>query len=115
MARPTVVTPETLEKLRTGFLKGYDDEEACLYADIAPSTLYEYQKKNPEFSEQKAQWKKNPILKAKEVVYDAIERKDKETAKWYLERKKKEEFSTRSETDITSNGESLVIKFGEKK
>ena len=32
---------------------GLSDREACIYADIAVSTLYDYCKKHKEFSERK--------------------------------------------------------------
>ena len=117
VGRPTVFTDETLQKLREGFLRGYSDEEACLYAEIAPATLYNYQKENPEYVEQKQQWKKNPILKAKNVVNDALDKKDRHVAQWYLERKSKDEFAERKE--ITGgDGEPLqveITEFKEKK
>ena len=94
--RPTVMTDDVLEKLKQGFLFGCTDEQACAFADISPATLYNYQKENPEYLEQKNTWKQNPILKAKATVYGKLNEAD--TAKWYLERKAKDEFSTRQET-----------------
>lgn len=98
--RPTIMTPEKLDKLREGFMMGFSDEEACAYADIGKSTLYNYQNENKEYLEQKEAWKQNPILKAKTNIISALNEKDREISKWYLERKKKEEFSTKSESDI---------------
>lgn len=95
--RPTVMTPEIIDKLRQAFLFGASDEEACTWAGIGKSTLYDYQQLNPDFVEQKEGWKTNPIIKAKKLVSDAIDRNDKDTAKWYLERKRKSEFSLRHE------------------
>lgn len=109
VGRPTSMTNETLRILMDGFMKGYSDEEACASAQISPATLYNYQKEHPEFLEQKEQWKQNPILKAKTVVYTALERNDKETAKWYLERKKKDEFSARNEL-TGKDGQDLLPK-----
>ena len=54
MARPTVMTPEVIAKLEEAFAWGCSDIEACLWADIAPKTLYVYQEKNPEFAQRKA-------------------------------------------------------------
>ena len=97
VGRPSVMTDEVLQKLKEAFLMGCSDVEACLFAGIASSTLYEYQNKNPEYSEQKAEWKKNPLLRARKNIYDKIIKGDIETSKWYAERKGKEEFSTRQE------------------
>lgn len=93
--RPTVMTKDTLQKLRQAFLMGFNDEESCAYANIAPQTLYNYQEKNPDFLEYKEVWKQNPILKAKAVLYNSLSKTD--TAQWYLERKLKGEFALRQE------------------
>lgn len=102
--RPTKLTPETIDKLRTAFLMGCSDIEACLYADISKTALYNYQQKNPDFVDQKEQWKEQLTLKARTVIANALNRKDENTAKWYLERKAKNEFSTKVENETTING-----------
>ena len=93
--RPTVMTENVMVRLREAFLFGCTDEQACSFANIATGTLYNYQKAHPDYLEQKEQWKQNPILMAKAVVYNKLS--ELETAKWYLERKAKEEFGTRQE------------------
>lgn len=102
--RPTKLTPETIDKLRTAFLMGCSDIEACLYADISKTALYNYQQKNPDFVDQKEQWKEQLTLKARTVIANALNNKDENTAKWYLERKAKNEFSTKVESETTING-----------
>lgn len=101
VGRPTVMTDEVLQKLREAFLMGCSDEEACLSAQISPQTLYNYQKDNEDFSSEKASWKENPILEARVTVYKNLS--NVETAKWYLERKKKDEFGQKSEVKLTGN------------
>ena len=98
--RPTVFTEATLQKLEQGFKIGYTDEQCCAYADIAMSTLYNYQSNNPEFLEKKAKWKQNPMLKAKYTLYKNLD--DPKIAQWYAERKGKDEFSVKVEQEITS-------------
>lgn len=95
--RPTSMTPETIDKLEAAFSWGCPDTEACIYAGIGLSTLYEYQKEHPEFTKRKELLKDTPNLKARQVLNAAIRQKDKQAAQWWLERKKKEEFSVRSE------------------
>ncbi|SRR5258708_9571832 len=89
--RPTVITKDVLRKLRQGFMMGFNDREASAYAGIGEQTLYDLQKRHPEFSEEKAAWKLNPILKAKYAVYIRLD--DFNNAKWYLERRARDEFS----------------------
>ena len=86
---------------------GCSDIEACLYANISKTALYNYQQKNPEFVDQKQQWKEQLVLKARTVIANALNNKDENTAKWYLERKCKKEFSTRQEL-TGEDGESLT-------
>jgi hypothetical protein len=101
VGRPTVMTDETLGKLREAFLLGCTDEEACLFADIHPSTLYDYQKEHPGYTEEKAQLKQNPILLARTTVVKALSN-DHDHALKFLERKKKDEFSPKQE--VENNG-----------
>lgn len=100
MGRPSVMTPEVIAKLEEAFAWGCTDIEACLWADIATPTLYVYQEKNPEFLERKKALKETPILLARKTVVNAIKKGDRTTAMQYLERKKKEEFSTKVENDL---------------
>lgn len=90
--RKTVMTPEKISKLEQAFSMGCSDLEACLYADIGKTTLYNFQKDNPEFAERKEQLKESLVLKARTVIADALNRKDENTARWYLEKKKRNEF-----------------------
>lgn len=100
MARPTIMTPEVIAKLEEAFAWGCTDREACLWADIAEATLYKYQEKHREFVERKEALKDKPILLARKAVVKAIEKGDRVTALAYLDRKKKDEFSTKTEQDV---------------
>ena len=105
--RPPKIDKEVLGKLEQAFKMGATDREACYYANINPDTLYEYQKRNPEFTEQKEAWKQNPVLKAKNTIFKSLD--DPKTAQWYLERKCKEEFSTQSKLELESRGINIVV------
>lgn len=108
MARPTVKTLEVLSKLEEAFALGCTDLEASLYANIAPATLYNHQDKNPGFLERKEQLKMRPVLQARTTLVKSLE-KDPVLALKYLERRKKDEFSPRHESDITTNGSPLSV------
>lgn len=97
--RPTKVTPETVKKLEEAFMMGCSDLEACLVADISKQTLYNYQAKNPEFVDRKEKLKENPTVIARKCVFGEISQSP-DLALKYLERKKKGEFSLRTETAI---------------
>lgn len=110
--RPTIMTPDIVNKLEQAFSMGCSDLEACLYAGISKQTLYNYQAKNPEFVDRKEQLKEQLVLKARTVIANALNEKDKVTAQWYLERKAKNEFSTKVENETTINGiETALVKW----
>jgi hypothetical protein len=110
--RKPVIDDVTLQKLENAFSLGATDGEACFQAGIAPATLYNYQNAHPEYVERKNQLKDRMIFKARSVIAEALNNRDKEVAKWYLERKAKNEFSTKVENETTINGiETALVKW----
>ncbi len=108
VGRPTIFTTEIIHKLEHAFSIGCTDLEACLYADVGKSALYNYQKDNPAFVERKEALKENPVLKARTAVIADIESGNVDTSKWLLERKKKDEFSTKQETKLSGDEENPI-------
>jgi len=94
--RPTKMTQSVVGKLETAFSWGCTDLEACVHAGIHKATLYEYEKKNPEFSDRKELLKATPILAARKSVIENL-KKDGNLALKFLERVCKDEFSLRTE------------------
>jgi len=109
--RPTVMTKEALAKLEEAFKMDCTDTEACFSANISVDALYDYQKLNPEFTKRKKALKESPAFKARKTVVGELS-SDVCTAKWYLERKKKDEFGPKHELDLTGK---IIIKAGEVK
>jgi hypothetical protein len=103
VGRPPAVTPEVLNKLESAFAIGATDREACLFADILEESLYLYQRKNPEYVKRKEMLKEKPLLKARNTVVNSLH--DPDHAEWYLERKSKDEFSTRSNLALSGRVE----------
>lgn len=85
--RPTKMTPEVIQKLEDAFTWGCNDLEACCYADISKSTLYDYCVANPEFSERKETLKNNVTMKAKRIIDNALNGDDIITAHKVIDRK----------------------------
>lgn len=94
------MTPQVIAKLEIAFTDGCSDLEACIVAGISKDALYDYQKITPGFSERKEMLKKNPTLKARRCVVKEIET-NPELAMKYLERKERDEFSTKSELNTS--------------
>jgi hypothetical protein len=105
VGRPSKMNAIALKKLEEAFAIGASDGEACFYADISTVTLYAYQQANPEFLNRKNALKERPVLLARQTVLKDMD--NPLTAKWYLERKKKGEFATR--TDLTSGDEPITF------
>ncbi len=105
MGRPTIMTQAVLNKLEAAWSVGATDKMACFYAGISHQALYNYQNDHPEFVERKEGLKEKMVLKALNVVASALNDNDTNTAKWYLEKKRKAEFG--NAIDVTSGGEAL--------
>jgi hypothetical protein len=91
--RPRVMTRQCLQLLRTAFKIGCTDREACIFAVIGESTLYEYCHSHPDFAEEKEQLKDNQVIMARVTIAEAIGRKSLPDSWEYLKRKRKAEFS----------------------
>lgn len=94
VGRPTKYTPTVVTKLKAAFANSFTVDQACLYAGITKETFYQWLDKRPEFTDQMTKAREAPTMKAKEVVVDSVRNGDVSSAKWWLERKAPEEFST---------------------
>ena len=103
--RPTVMTEAVLLKLEEAFAMGCPDTEACLYADISPSSLYKYQEEHPEFSERKAQLKEKPVLLARTTVLKSLA-EDTNSA-WRMLERKDPDLHPKQQIDHTTKGEKI--------
>lgn len=109
--RPTEMTPETISLLEQAWSMGCSDLEACLHANIGKTTLYNYQNEHPEFVERKQILKEKLILAARIVITNALNNNDENTAKWYLERKRKDEFSVKQEVNTELQIKTALVEF----
>jgi len=95
--RPTVITEETVRKLESAFKIGANDSEACHFANISRETYYRHLKEDKVFNDNMTLAKEWPILAMKRTIVQAAVDGDKQSAQWYLERKRKDEFAPRQE------------------
>lgn len=102
--RPTVMTQNVTAKLKVAFAMDVKIEAACAYAGIHKDTYYEYLKKHPEFADEVEDLRRTPYLKAVQSVIGKLD--DPEYALKYLERKHRDEYSTRQE-HTGADGEAL--------
>ena len=72
-------------------------EEMCYYADISRFSLARYIEKHPNFALKIEKLRQKPVLKARQTIIASLE--TPESAKWYLERKRKSEFAPKQEIE----------------
>jgi len=84
-----------LDNLISAYKIDCTDEEACAYAGISLAQYKYFKELHPEFSDVKSACKQLPFLKARKTINEGLN--EVENARWYMERKKKSEFSARTE------------------
>ena len=89
------MTDLNVKKISEAFAMGSTVEEACLYAEISRQTFYNWRDENKDLFDTIESFRLNPILKARKVIMDNLDKGDVKTAMWYLERKKRDEFDPR--------------------
>lgn len=113
VGRPTVMTLEVIQKLEEAFSIGATDKEATFVAGISMATLYAYCKEHPEFSDRKEALKDMPKYAARKNIVGKIKDGDVPTSQWYAERKAKEEFSNRTDLNLSGEITSKIISVDE--
>jgi len=91
------MTPERIKMLKDAFAIDATIEEASFYCGINEQTYYNWKKKNPKLFEEIERLRLKPILYARKVVIGSLN--NPENSKWYLERKRRGEFSQRFELE----------------
>lgn len=107
--RPTIMTAETVKKLEEGFAQGFSVDNACIWADISKQTYYNYCDATEGFLDHCKTLQKKPLIKSILVINKALDEGDVSTAKWYAERKAKDEFSLKTETEHSGEVKSKVV------
>lgn len=108
------MTPETIKKLEEAFGMDCSIGEACFFADISQVTYHDRINKNPELSNRFNALRERPVLLARQSVIKNMQ-KNGELALKYLERKKKNEFTPKTEVDHSWNVTSTIVKIWQKK
>ena len=96
--KPKRDNPETIRKLEEAFSLDCTLQEARFYADISSDTYYKLIEDKPNLLKRFEALRNRPVLIARQTVVKAC-KDNPEMAMKYLERKKKNEFSTRTENE----------------
>ncbi len=92
IGRPTVITQDTVRKLEQAFKDGLSVSEACFVSGIGRTAYYGRRTTDKAFAIKMELAKAYVTLRAKKVVVQAINDGNLTAAKWYLERKARNEF-----------------------
>lgn len=98
---------DTLSRLEMAFAVGATDREACHFARCSVVAFRRFEQKNEWYKEIKENLRESLITKARFTIADDIESVD--TAKWFLQRRRKDEFSERVETTGKDGAPILVL------
>jgi hypothetical protein len=99
---------EIIGSLQPYLTLGYDLKNACILAQVTYETVWEWVNKDNALLIRIKAWQNMINAKARQNVAKEINEGDVQESKWWLERRDKKDFSTR--TDITSDGERLFPK-----
>jgi len=91
-------TDKVISDLKYGLMRDFTVMEACTYARINPDTYYRWVKESDDFAEEMVIAQQHMSNLAKKVIMDTLEDGDKDSAKWWLERRRKENYALRQET-----------------
>lgn len=100
--KPNGIKDATWRRLIEAWENGLSDREAAFYVskhhecdEITAGDIQKWMLDNPEIKELKVCLHSDLLSSAKITVADALRDNDIKTAKWYLERKAADEFSTK--------------------
>lgn len=97
----TKATPRTIDIILEAISEGLTQREASILAGISEDTLSLWKRQDSDFSEQIRQKEIESKLYHIRNIRRASE-KSWQASAWWLERKFKDEFSTKSNTDVKS-------------
>ena len=100
-----------LEEVKFWYMNGAIDEEVADNLKIAVSTLYEYKKQFPEFSEACALTKEVSNARVQNSLYkNAVENMDFKAQKYWLQNRMPDKWKDKQEISITDSDLNVNIK-----
>lgn len=105
--RPKARIREYFEKILPFLQRGLSVKKSCEHAGVPQQTVNDYMNRDGKFSVEVKVAQRTTELLARQNITNSIKRGGIDSAKWYLERKCKDEFSLRVE-GLNENHESDV-------
>lgn len=98
---------QIISDLKQAFMRDFTDEQAFRYANISNDTYYRWKNLSEEFVEEMDKAKDFIATAARKNITNRVAKGDTEVSKWWLERRERDAYSTRTQSDITSLGQSI--------
>lgn len=95
--RPPVITQDVVRILEDCLKNGFTVKKSCEIAKIGRTAYYDKVNSDKEFADKMDSAQDFATEKARQNIVMAIQENDVATSKWWLERKAKDEFGTRTE------------------
>ena len=109
MGEPYKMTTEAKDKFKEAFAIGADVTAAAYYVGVDRQTYYDHCKKDPDFKDECERLRQKPVLKAYQTVAKNLDNID--TAKWYLSKKRKNEFGEKVEFDAGGELKKALVQY----
>lgn len=106
--RPSKYSEEVVKQFEKVFRLDVPDKTAYEYIGVSHQTFHTWLKEKPEFLERITKAKKYARIAAGSVVKEAIDKKDTQSARWWLEKKHPDEFHP-SGTNVQIQGEKVLV------
>lgn len=94
-----VYTREKVSQILAATQRGLNITEVCHHVGISRDTYYRWLDEHPELPDKIENAKTLMVRKSKELLFNAIQEGDTQTAKWFLERRASDEFATKQRVD----------------
>lgn len=107
IGRPTVITAKVVRLLVTSFHNGLTVRQACWQSGISHEAYYQRLRNDIDFADTMSKAQYLPSITARTNITKAIKKGDISSSRWWLERKEKDEFS--SKADITVQEEIIAM------
>lgn len=106
VGRPSLLDENMRRKIDEAAQLGCSIEEIAMWCGVWRSTVYRWMIEEPELKDRIQELQERPIMKARQTIVKALD--NPSDAQWYLERKRKKEFSPKVETEHTGGIEHII-------
>jgi len=98
-----------IEAIRPYLQCGYNLKKACVTACLNYETIQKWVKKDTALSIKVSGWQGLVSAKARMNIAQSINRGDESNSKWWLERRERDDFSTKIENKVDGEGFSVQV------